>query len=153
VSSATASTSGNGREANTAQAQCSLVTAAAVTSAFGGRVSTIAGAASSAGGSVCTFSVASSNAGADLRIFVSTHQPVTLKNFQATKASAVKAGSVPVAGVGDDAYYSPAGSNLQLISGTTAAAVQAVAQPGRPATAGRLREDVTALARSVLSGL
>jgi hypothetical protein len=133
----------SGLAAAAAPAPCKLATTAQVRAAFGGSIG--AGKVdSSVGDPMCRFAVSGSNLGQSGTVIVFPSPEQTAAMFAIAKRSVP--GAVPVAGVGNGAFYNPHTSSIELIKGKTVATVQGLFLG---ASAAKVKADVIALARTV----
>jgi hypothetical protein len=152
---ATASaSSSNGAEGaqHAAGSDCRIVADIAVVNAFAGAIGPNT-ASYDTNSQRCKFTLVTSNVGRGVVVTLSRHQSVTKETFVAAKASAVAVGAESVAGIGDDAYFSPDSANLQFISGGAASAlqVQAGAAGGVPGNLALAKADLVALAKAIIA--
>jgi hypothetical protein len=132
---------------------CTVASSAEVTAAFGGKVSSASTSTTGTGAQLCKFVLSNSKLGSVVTISVSTHEPVDRAAFDRGKATAVKAGSVAVSGVGDSAYYTRLATTLQFHQSRTAGFVQASIPLATGASSARLQPSAAELARSIVGGL
>lgn len=93
-----------------------------------------------------------SNLGANVTVYLSRYPSTSVASFTAAKRLALAHGAVAVAGVGDDAYFTPAATNLQYRSGQVAGAAQAqLTGASSPARRAQALADLTRLAKAVLA--
>lgn len=132
---------------------CPLVSEDAVGAAFGARIASQTTSSTGAGGQLCLIRLANSNLGPGISLHLSRIAPASPASFRTAKQAALAHGALPVAGVGQDAYYSPAAHNLQYLSGSTTGALQvrSGSAAALAAVGGRVQADLVALARAAVA--
>jgi len=141
-----------GARSEAAETPCPLVSAQAVTAAFGARIAAQTTGTSGPNAQFCQIRLANSNLGPGISLRLTRLSPASAASFAAGRRAALAHGAVAVAGVGQSAYYTPSAHNLQYLSGTTTGALQVQSStPGTlAAVGGRVQANLVALARSAV---
>jgi len=144
---------GSSKVESGARNPCSLTTPQAVAAAFGGTVATGTVDSSAVPDPTCNFAVTRSNLGPDGLVVVFLSPEQTADTFKTARGALRDA--VPAPGVGDDAFYNPRSTSVELLKGSTVGTVQAVFGRfgGPPVDPARVQADTVALARAVAAGL
>lgn len=147
-----ACTSGGSDHTTQAARTCGYADATMVSAAYGGTVTASTASTSGTGSQLCSFTMTTTNLGFPGVVSL-TRVTSGADGFAQVKAAHPEA--TPVSGLGDDAFYLPASSQLQFLKGgnvviiDTMAGVPAGPQPDPAAT----QADAMALGTAIAAGL
>lgn len=133
----------------TASATCKFASAAQISAAFGGPVSSQSPGVSGTGVPICRFVLSASNVGPPGSVTVTSNSKASSSVFDQSKQA--NPGAEAVTGLADDAFYLPATSTLQLLKGKTIVIVSATIRvPGSAQTKpDLLKADIIAFGKAV----
>ncbi|SDI99426.1 hypothetical protein SAMN05444157_1181 [Frankineae bacterium MT45] len=135
---------------------CPIISAAALGTAFSGRVSATVTKTSGVGRPLCIFTLATSNVGARGQSSGSVNMSLSTGTTPAAfaKAKATTPGAISIPHLGDDAYYVPSTSTLQVRSGTKSVGIQAsMNTPAGTQFVKRIQADLVAAAKVIIAQL
>jgi hypothetical protein len=128
-----------------------------VTKALGGKVDGVSVTTTPIGNPACIFLLERFNGGGAVSVTVTTRGSASATLFNQTKASAIKHGSVSIAGVGESAYYNSAASDLQFyargFAGAISGAARQAGSPNAKLDGARVKLDLIALSKAVVAQL
>lgn len=144
-----------GEEPTPVMGNCSIITPAAVTKAFGGTIATFSETVTGTGSPQCSFTLHKAALGDPLTVVVNKHTSETAADFATARKLAVTQGATAVTGVGDDAYYVQSQATIRFIRRQSTVSIQATlkAGSGSATIADVMSADLTKLAKAIVPSL